>query len=51
VAAGRFGEPNAFFRGFNRVYKRFEDGYEGIIAWLVAPGAPRACRVRGADPR
>jgi HAE1 family hydrophobic/amphiphilic exporter-1 len=30
------GEPNAFFRGFNRVYKRFEDGYEGIIAWLVA---------------
>lgn len=29
------GELNAFYRWFNRVYQRFEDWYEGIIAWMV----------------
>ena len=29
------GEPNAFYRWFNRIYQRFEDWYESIVAAMV----------------
>jgi HAE1 family hydrophobic/amphiphilic exporter-1 len=29
------GKPNAFYRGFNRVYDAFEHGYTGIVRFVV----------------
>ena len=31
----RIGEPNAFFRGFNAVYQRFEDLYTHVVRFMV----------------
>lgn len=28
-------EPNAFYRGFNRIYGIVENGYVGIVRWMV----------------
>jgi hydrophobic/amphiphilic exporter-1 (mainly G- bacteria), HAE1 family len=31
----RVGRPNAFYRGFNRVYQRCENGYTRSVGWMV----------------
>ena len=31
----RTGRPNAFYRGFNAVYQRCENGYTRLVSWVV----------------